>query len=249
MKPFHLVAGVHASSTATFSVAISRRRKAGFTLIEVLVALSLLAVMAVLSWRGIDGITRAQAATQRYTDEVLTLQAGLGQWRADLDAMMVWPTPAGADAARLPPQHSLVWNGSLLRITRQDSGEPGAGLRVVAWARREVDGRWLRWQSQPVRSHAAWDAAWQAAEGWGRAPVPVAAGGAQAVEVATLQDWQLFYYRNNAWSHPLSSAAEGAQNTQALPDAVRLNLTLAPGQSLSGPVVLDWVQPGYGGGT
>ena len=68
----------------------------GFTLIEVLVALSIMAVMAALTWRGIDGMARAQAATQRYTDDVLTLQAGLTQWRADLDAMMVWPTTAPA---------------------------------------------------------------------------------------------------------------------------------------------------------
>jgi len=33
-----------------------RRRRAGFTLIELLVAISVLAVVAVLGWRGLDGI-------------------------------------------------------------------------------------------------------------------------------------------------------------------------------------------------
>ena len=37
----------------------------GFTLIEVLVALSIMAVRAALTGRGIDGMARAQAATQR----------------------------------------------------------------------------------------------------------------------------------------------------------------------------------------
>ena len=34
-------------------------RQPGFTLIEVLVALAILSVMAVLTWRGIDGMARA----------------------------------------------------------------------------------------------------------------------------------------------------------------------------------------------
>jgi len=34
----------------------------------------------------------------------------------------------------------------------------------------------------------------------------------------------------------------------ALPDGVRLVLTLATGQAISGTVTRDWVQPGVGGG-
>ena len=99
----------------------------GFTLIEVLVALSIMAVMAALTWRGIDGMARAQAATQRYTDDVLTLQAGLTQWRADLDAMMTWPntdgsTPAGPAGQRTPvapvPALALTLRTALLAKPR-----------------------------------------------------------------------------------------------------------------------------------
>ena len=63
----------------------------GFTLVELLVALSVMALLAVLSWRGIDSMTRTQARTQERADEVLTLQAGLNQWSADLDAMLQLP--------------------------------------------------------------------------------------------------------------------------------------------------------------
>ena len=39
----------------------------GFTLIELLVALSIMAVMAVLSWRGLDGMTRTQAQVRQHS--------------------------------------------------------------------------------------------------------------------------------------------------------------------------------------
>ncbi|MDO5289474.1 MAG: prepilin-type N-terminal cleavage/methylation domain-containing protein [Pseudomonadota bacterium] len=221
----------------------------GFTLIEVLVALTIMAVMAVLTWRGIDGISRAQQATHRYTDDVLALNAGLAQWRADLDAMMVWPQasistpPAGG-----PRLRSLLWDGQSLRITRTAAGAPAAGLRVVAWARHPGTGQWLRWQSAPVASALAWQAAWDAASAWARTPVAQApaSGGMQAVAVAATLEWQLHYFRQNAWTNPLSSGADSAALTDTLPDGVRLLLTLAPGQSLNGPLQIDWVRPGFG---
>ena len=37
---------------------------AGFTLIEVLVASAILALMALISWRGLDGMSKAQVALQ-----------------------------------------------------------------------------------------------------------------------------------------------------------------------------------------
>ena len=74
-----------------------------------------MAVMAMLTWRGIDGMARAQDSTRRYTDDVLALQAGLSQWRADLDAMMVWPVTEGSTPyPTSATQRSLSWDGRLL---------------------------------------------------------------------------------------------------------------------------------------
>ena len=223
-------------------------RHAGFTLIEVLVALALMALMAVMAWRGIDGMARAQQIARQHADAVLALQAGLAQWRADLDAMRVWPEPASpvppggqrttADLAR----RSLAWDGRTLRITRTDSVDVAAGLRVVAWA-RTGDGQWTRWQSAPLRSTDAWTAAWEQAALWGQGAV--AGAQAQAVGIAAISDWQLQYFRNNAWTSPLSSGAESASVQNRLPLAIRLRIELAPGQAISGPLTLDWLQPAF----
>ena len=120
-----------------------KARARGFTLIELLVAIGVMALMAVLSWRGLDGMTRAQSQLQQRADGVLTLQAGLAQWAADLDALV-----------QLPQTPALDWDGRGLRITRRSTTAPDSGLLVVAWARRNVDGtgQWLRWQSLPVQT-------------------------------------------------------------------------------------------------
>ncbi len=217
------------------------RRPHGFTLIELLVAVGLLALMAGMSWRGLDGMTRAQTQMHQYSDDVMALQAGLGQWGADLDAL-----------ASQPKTTNLDWDGRVLRILRQGTAQAGDGLMVVAWSRRVVDGvgQWLRWQSPPLRTRAELELAWQRAAQWAQSP---GADDAQReVRVAALDQWQIYYFRNDAWSNPLSSAGvtgtEPAVANAPLPDGIRLVLTLAPGQAISGTLTRDWLRPGVGGG-
>ena len=121
------------------------RASSGFTLVELLVALFAMALLAVMSWRGLDGMTRAQAQTEARSDEMLTLQVGLAQWAADLDALV-----------QLPQTTALDWNGRVLRMTRRGTAAPTDGVLVVAWTRRGVDGNatWLRWQSPRDRVSA-----------------------------------------------------------------------------------------------
>jgi general secretion pathway protein J len=233
-----------------------RCQQAGFTLVELLVAIVIMALLALLSWRGLDGMTRVQTATQTNTDGVLALQAGLSQWQTDLDALVVQPNIYAVSG--------LDYDGQVLRLTRRyaETGEDTKNatnddsIRVVAWSQRAVEvgstnkTKWLRWQSAPVKTRAELQAAWLQAKQW--------AGNAteedkkNEVVVATIDKWQIFYYRNDAWTNALSSADVDAVfpglAAAALPEGVRLVLTLAPGQALVGTITRDWVRPTIGGG-
>ena len=217
----------------------SRLPAKGFTLIELMVAISILAMIAVLSWRGLDGMMRAQQITQTRADQVLAIQAGLGQWRADLDALV-----------QIPDTTPLEWDGLVLRMTRRNLTAPTDGLLVVGWTLRVIDGQsqWLRWQSPPVQTALLRVASW--------ARNPSDEEIAREVAVMPLVEWQIFFYRGNAWSSALSSegnsavaaGANVAAATAALPDGVRVNLALPAQHPLAGKLTLDWNRPTLSGG-
>jgi general secretion pathway protein J len=218
---------------------MKREPSGGFTLIELLVAISLMALMSLLSWRGLDGISRAQSQLQQRSDEVQALQVTLGQWGADLDAM-----------AEQPNTPSLDWDGRALRILRRSSAGAGAGLHVVAWAQRSVGGAgyWLRWQSPELRTRAQLEQAWLGAQVW--AQTPSDDDRKREVRTVALDGWQIFFYRGNAWTNPLSSAGTSGGGNPAngsTPDGVRLVLNLNAGQTISGTLTRDWVRPVLGG--
>ena len=201
-----------------------------------------MALLALLSWRGLDGMTRVQGQTQANTDGVLALQAGLSQWQTDLDAL--------AMQANVPGVSGLNYDGSALRLTRRYAEEGGTGdsIRVVAWSQRAVENKttWLRWQSEPLKTRAELQSAWQQALTWSKEGNE--ADRKREVAVAAIEKWQMLYYVNDAWVNALSSGAVDATGTATVPDGIRLVLTLAQGQALVGNITRDWGRPTLGGG-
>jgi general secretion pathway protein J len=240
-----------------------RQTTRGFTLIEVLVAISVMALMSLMAWRGLDGMLRSQSSLQSRSDEIRSLQAGLAQWQTDLDQL-----------AELTGTPSWDWNGQVLRLTRRTADAPlpnnspnttspvPASVRVVAWTWRSDPGRpgggdWQRWQSPPLSQHQDWQNAWALAAQWGQTANDSTRAG--QIQIHPLSGWQLFVHRGGSWTNPLSSDAvtpdtsagsNGTPSTAPItttPDGVRLVLSLPPGPAGTGPLNLDWVRPTLSG--
>jgi general secretion pathway protein J len=212
-----------------------RRAARGFTLIELMVGIAVMAMLALMSWQGLDGMMRVQTYNRERGDAVQTLQTTLAQWGADLDATVVMP--------QIQP---IAWNGQVLRLTRRGADGTQPVLYVVAWAMSADTAsptglRWRRWQSGAVATRADWQRAWLQADAWAQGSNETLRGA--EVDLMPLVNWQLQYFRGAAWTDAASGPnAVGGLGT-GMPDGVRLVLNLPPGAGLSGPVTRDWIRP------
>jgi general secretion pathway protein J len=184
----------------------------GFTLVEVLVALALLALLATMAWRGVSSMAEAKQRADARVNETLRLGTVLAQWEQDL--LQVHNT------ALVP---ALAFDGKTLRLVRRNAG----GLQLVAWALTET--RWQRWASPVASSAQGLQDAWLASQQLlGNEP-------GQLTLYETLGGWQVYFFRVNAWSNAQSSAGSVTSPNLGnaappLPEGVRVVLTLGQPQ-------------------
>jgi general secretion pathway protein J len=175
------------------------RRARGFTLVEVLVSLLVMAVMAALAWQGLDGVHRARAFSQARLEQTLRLNTVLAQWEQDLlNLQDTNPTPSQPG-----PVPVLLMQGTSLRLVRR----AGDGLQVVAWSLR--DGAWWRWASPVAKTATALQDQWFASQQL----VGTEPNHLRMLDAAAA--WQIYFYRNNAWSNAQSSADAVSDTTAA----------------------------------
>ncbi len=200
----------------------STRRPNGFTLIEVMVALAILAVIAGLAWRGIDAVVKSRDIVHQRMDRIQRLQAAVGQWEADMHQLV--------NTAIVP---GLSFDGATLRATRQHPD----GVQLVTWS-LQPDGL-HRWASAPVRDTQALQDLWIGS-------LQTRSGGTQDLRVLDgLSTLQFYYFdgSSNGWRNAQSSGdasdANGRRSTDRLPDGIRLVLQFAPGGTAEGTITRD----------
>jgi general secretion pathway protein J len=202
---------------------MKRRLARGFTLVEVLVALFVMALLAAMAWRGVDGIARTRTLGQDQMEQTLRLDTVMTQWEQDLAALH--------DSAAVP---ALAFDGASLRLTRRAEG----GVQLVAWSLHE--GEWLRWAGAPVTRSS------ELQDQWMRSQQLLGNEPQQLHALKGIAGWQLHCFRNNAWSNCQSTgdvaeppaAAGSAPARQLLPTGVRLVLNFT-GTPLQGSLTRD----------
>jgi general secretion pathway protein J len=212
------------------------RGQGGFTLVEVLVALLALAILASLSWQGLDGILRARELTRASLDRSTRLATVVTQWEQDLHALH--------DTGVVP---ALAFDGQTLRLTRRVE----TGVALVAWSVRS--GLWQRWAG-PATTRSG-----ELQQGWLSSFQFVGNEPGHLLLAEAAGDWQIYFHRGGAWTNAQSSgdllqpsqpqapasgasapAAEAVAATaprEALPEAVRLVITL-DGRTLTRDIAL-----------
>ncbi|MFT7775155.1 type II secretion system protein J [Roseateles sp.] len=197
-------------------------RARGFTLVEVLVALVVMATMAAMAWRGIDALVRSREIAQANLAQTARLQTVLAQWEIDLRALQ------DSHSAIQP----LAFDGGNLVLTRQAA----TGLQVVVWSLRE--GSLWRWESQAL--HTVQDLEDQRQRGLQqlaqRNPALRAFDGVAA--------WQFYCYWGNAWSNCQSTGsainnAGPVRTTNPTPAGLRIAVQFAEGSGLNGTLTRE----------
>ena len=221
----------------------------GFTLVELLVALSVMALMAVMAWQGLDAMARASTQVQERNAKVAVLNVGLQQWAQDLDMTV-----------QTEPLSVMFWDGRVLRLVRHSTASASDGVLLVAWTRgvRGGQGQWLRWQSEPLTTKAQLVSAFDQAGVWAQSPGEALRK--QEVAIESVQAWQIYFHRGGAWSNPLSgdsTVSEGSvisyttDSTASIGsaiDGIRLVLTMPASHPMGGTLTRDWVRPTLSGG-
>ena len=123
----------------------SKESQRGLTLVELLVAITAMAFVAVLGWRGLDSITRARISLNKELAQTRGLQLAFAQMQTDCinvvnPVEMDGRSPLDIDQARI----------TLVRRTQAEA-QPGALQRVTY---RLKEGSLIREESPPTRDLA-----------------------------------------------------------------------------------------------
>ena len=118
----------------------------GFTLLELLVAITVLSVVSTIAWRGLDSLVTTRERLEPEADDVRALLTAFGQMERDL-AQVTNPQFLGLKAS--PVNVSIADGAMLLQLARIAPPAPDRPTEVQTVYYRVVDGTLMR-QATPA---------------------------------------------------------------------------------------------------
>lgn len=129
---------------------ISRfRRRRGFTLLELLIAISVLSIVSVIAWRGLDSLVTARARLNPEVDDVRALLTAFGQLERDLTHVA---SPTLFALRTNPVTIELANDGPVLQVVRVSPAADEAATSLQQVYYRVVDGVLVRRTTPPQRT-------------------------------------------------------------------------------------------------
>jgi general secretion pathway protein J len=126
----------------------------GLTLVELLVAISVLGFVAVLGWRGLDSIVRARIALNRDLEQTRGMQLAFAQLQSDCAHLV--------SLSALPNRTPLaIEEGRFTMVRTVFADNQPSRLQVISY--RVNDGMLTRRESAATRDLRELDTLWQAA--------------------------------------------------------------------------------------
>lgn len=183
----------------------------GFTLVELLVAITILAVVAVLGWRGLDGIVRARVALTQNLEKMRGMQLTFAQLQNDC--------ARASDGARLRDAVPLAVEGQRLILVRNVyADDQPSRMQVVTY--RLHNGALTRRESLATRDLAELARLWK-----------IAHDDADATQEVTLQanagTMTLRFWGNNGWRESIADIAPGVDGSAV--NVRGIEVSLQPG--------------------